>query len=195
MNDRLSAPAHGTILVVDDSPENLTVLGELLQANYRVIAANSGRRALQLAVAEPRPDLILLDVMMPEMDGYEVLEKLADDPRSHDIPVIFVTAMSAVEEEEWGLGLGAVDYITKPLKPAIVLARVRTQMELKHARDRLQDQNTYLEAEVRRRMHENTLVQEASIHALARLAETRDPETGNHILRTQEYVRVLATRL
>jgi len=195
MNDRLSAPAHGTILVVDDGPENLTVLGELLQSSYRVLAANSGRRALQLAVAEPRPDLILLDVMMPEMDGYEVLEKLADDPRSHDIPVIFVTAMSAVEEEEWGLGLGAVDYITKPLKPAIVLARVRTQMELKHARDRLQDQNTYLEAEVRRRMHENTLVQEASIHALARLAETRDPETGNHILRTQEYVRVLATRL
>jgi putative two-component system response regulator len=186
---------HGTILVVDDSPENLTVLGELLQANYRVIAANSGRRALHLAAGEPRPDLILLDVMMPEMDGYEVLEKLAEDPRSQDIPVIFVTAMNAVEEEEWGLGLGAVDYITKPLKPAIVLARVRTHMELKHARDRLKGQNAYLEAEVRRRMHENMLAQDASIHALARLAETRDPETGNHIRRTQEYVRVLAKHL
>jgi putative two-component system response regulator len=195
MNDRLSVPTHGTILVVDDSPENLTVLGELLQSSYRVLAATSGRRALQLAVSEPRPDVILLDVMMPEMDGYEVLEKLAEDPRSRDIPVIFVTAMSSTQEEEWGLGLGAVDYITKPLKPAIVLARVRTHMELKHARDRLQNQNAYLEAEVRRRMHQNTLAQDASIHALARLAETRDPETGNHIRRTQEYVRALALRL
>src|SRR5262249_34657188 len=186
---------RGTILVVDDSPENLTVLGELLQGDYRVIAANSGRRALQLAVGQPRPDLILLDIMMPEMDGYEVLEKLQADPRSRDIPVIFVTAMSAAEDEEWGLSLGAVDYITKPLKPSIVLARVRTHMELKQARDRMADQNAYLEGEVQRRMHENALVQEASIHALARLAETRDPETGNHIRRTQEYVRTLARQL
>jgi putative two-component system response regulator len=195
MADRLSVPRHGTILVVDDKPENLTVLGELLQSSYRVLAATSGRRALQLATGTPRPDLILLDVMMPDMDGYEVLESLAADPRSRGIPVIFVTAMSDLEDEEWGLGLGAVDYITKPFKPAIVLARVRTQMELKHARDRLQNQNAYLEAEVQRRMHENAVVQDASIHALARLAETRDPETGNHIRRTQEYVRVLATQL
>jgi putative two-component system response regulator len=195
MTDRPSKAPHGTILVVDDSPENLTVLGELLQPSYRVLAANSGRRALQLAVADPRPDLILLDVMMPGMDGYEVLDKLGADPRSSSIPVIFVTAMSASEEEERGLDLGAVDYITKPIKPAVVLARVRTQMDLKRARDRLQHQNAYLEAEVERRMHENALVQEASIHALARLAETRDPETGNHIRRTQEYVRALALRL
>ncbi|HTT09719.1 MAG TPA: two-component system response regulator [Burkholderiaceae bacterium] len=195
MTDRFNAPVNGTILVVDDNPENLTVLGELLQPSYRVLAATSGPRALQLAVARPRPDLILLDVMMPEMDGYETLERLAADPRSRAIPVIFVTAMNATESEEWGLGLGAVDFIAKPYKPTIVLARVRTHMELKHARDRLQDQNAYLEAEVAHRMHENTLAQEASIHALARLAETRDPETGNHIRRTQEYVRVLATRL
>src|SRR5262245_12643145 len=107
MTDRSSKPTRGTILVVDDSPENLTLLGELLQPSYRVLAANSGRRALQLAVADPRPDLILLDVMMPEMDGYEVLDKLNADSRSRAIPVIFVTAMSASEEEEWGLGLGA----------------------------------------------------------------------------------------
>ena len=186
---------HGTLLVVDDSPANLTVLGELLQSNYRVIAANSGARALQLAAGEPRPDLILLDVMMPVMDGYEVMAKLGADPSTRGIPVIFITAMSAVDEEEWGLGLGAVDYITKPLKPAIVLARVRTHMDLKRARDRLADQNASLEEEVRRHVHQKMLVQDASMHALAQLAGTRDPETGSHCRRTREYVRVLAGRL
>ncbi|MEX8519430.1 MAG: HD-GYP domain-containing protein [Leptothrix sp. (in: b-proteobacteria)] len=184
-----------TILVVDDNPDNLTVLGELLQAEHHVRAANSGARALQLAELAPRPDLILLDVMMPEMDGYQVLERLRADALTRDIPVIFVTAMINTDEEEHGLQLGAVDYITKPLRPAIVLARVRTQLELKRARDHLQNQNTYLEAEVARRMRDNQLIQDVSIHALARLAETRDLETGNHLRRTQEYVRSLARRL
>ncbi|HMV00662.1 MAG TPA: two-component system response regulator [Rhodocyclaceae bacterium] len=186
---------QATILIVDDTPENLTVLGELLQPNYRVRAANSGRRALQIAAADPAPDLILLDVMMPEMDGYEVMARLRNDPRTREIPVVFVTAMDSTEAEERGLDCGAVDYITKPLRPAIVLARVRTQLELKQARDLLRDQNSYLEAEVSRRMSENQLIQEVSIHALARLAETRDPETGNHLRRTQEYVRTLAINL
>jgi putative two-component system response regulator len=184
-----------TILIVDDTPENLSVLGELLQPAYRVRAANSGRRALQIANGDPSPDLILLDVMMPEMDGYAVLDHLRNDPATAHIPVIFVTAMDSTEDEEKGLALGAVDYITKPLRPAIVLARVHTHLELKHARDILRDQNTFLEAEVDRRMSENLVIQEVSIHALARLAETRDPETGNHLHRTQEYVRTLAVAL
>ena len=150
MSDIPSEPVHGlqgntlpqrTILIVDDNPENLTVLGELLRERYRVRAANSGARALQLALQAPLPDLILLDVMMPDMDGYEVLERLRAEPATRDIPVIFVTAMSGTEDEEHGLVLGAVDYITKPLRPAIVLARVRTQLELKQARDRLQHDN------------------------------------------------------
>jgi len=184
-----------TILIVDDTPENLSVLGELLQPSYRVRAANSGRRALQIAHGKPTPDLILLDVMMPEMDGYDVLAELRADPQTRHIPVIFVTAMDGTDDEERGLDRGAVDYITKPLRPAIVLARVRTHLELKHARDFLKDQNAFLEAEVSRRMGENQLIQEVSIHALARLAETRDPETGNHLRRTQEYVRTLASSL
>jgi len=184
-----------TILIVDDTPENLSVLGELLQPSYRVRAANSGRRALQIAHGKPTPDLILLDVMMPEMDGYDVLAELRADPQTRHIPVIFVTAMDGTDDEERGLDRGAVDYITKPLRPAIVLARVRTHLELKHARDFLKDQNAFLEAEVSRRMGENQLIQEVSIHALARLAETRDPETGNHLRRTQEYVRTLAQSL
>ena len=184
-----------TILIVDDTPENLSVLGELLQRSYRVRAANSGRRAIQIAESQPTPDLILLDVMMPEMDGYAVLGELREHPATRDIPVIFVTAMDATEDEEHGLDCGAVDYITKPIRPAIVLARVRAQLELKRARDILRDQNSYLEAEVARRMAENQLIQQVSIHALARLAETRDPETGNHLHRTQEYVRTLALGL
>ncbi|HTP72959.1 MAG TPA: two-component system response regulator [Burkholderiaceae bacterium] len=184
-----------TVLVVDDVPENLTVLGELLVREYTVRAANSGPAALRLATTHPLPDLIMLDLMMPGMDGYEVMQRLRADTLTHDIPVICVTALNATEEEERGLSMGAVDYITKPLRPRVVLARVRTQIELKRARDQLSSQNAFLEAEVARRMRENQLAQDASIHALARLAETRDPETGNHILRTQEYMRRLGQLL
>lgn len=187
--------AQPNILIVDDVPENLSVLGELLQPTYRVRAANSGARALQIAQSNPPPDLILLDVMMPGMDGYQVLAQLRERADTRDIPVIFVTAMDGTDDEEKGLDLGAVDYITKPIRPAIVLARVRAQLELKRARDILSDHNAYLEQEVARRMAENQLIQEVSIHALAHLAETRDPETGNHLRRTQEYVRTLARSL
>ena len=184
-----------TVLIVDDAPENLQVLGEILQAHYRVRAASNGERALQVAASEPRPDIVLLDIMMPGIDGYEVLQRLHTNAATSDIPVIFVTAMTAVGDEERGLNLGAVDYITKPVQPAIVLARVRAHLELKQARDWLKDQNTFLESEIVRRMAENIEVQDISIRTLARLAEVRDPETGNHLLRTQAYVRTLARQL
>lgn len=196
MDTRISTgEGRATILVVDDTPDNLTVLGELLQPDYLVRAASSGRRALQVAASQPRPNLILLDVMMPEMNGFEVLSRLREHPDTQDIPVIFVTAMDATEDEEHGLAAGAVDYITKPLRPAVVLARVRTHLELKRARDFLSNHNRFLEAEVARRMSDNQMIQDVSIQALARLAETRDPETGNHLLRTQGYVRTLAIAL
>lgn len=185
-------PTRQTILVVDDTPENLTVLGELLQASYQVRVARSGARALQVVASRPRPDLILLDVMMPDMDGYTVLRQLRNDPSTQDIPVIFVTAMDGIAEEIYGLDMGAVDYITKPICPAIVLARVHTQLELKQARDLLRNQNAYLEAEVARRMRENQLIQDVSIRALASLAEARDLDTKNHLRRTQAYVKLLA---
>ncbi len=184
-----------TILIVDDSPENLTVLSELLQLDYRVRAATSGEKALRIAATPPWPDLILLDVMMPGMDGYEVFTQLRAAPLTREIPVIFVTAMDSAESELRGLDAGAVDYIAKPIVPPLLLARVRTQLELKQARDWLKNQNAYLEAELARRMSENLVVQEVSIHALAHLAEIRDPETGNHLRRTQGYVRALARQL
>jgi putative two-component system response regulator len=189
------APRLATLLLVDDTPENLSVLADLLAPSYRVLVANSGPRALRLVRSEPRPDLILLDVMMPGMDGYGVMARLRESADTADVPVIFVTAMTAVEDEQRGFDLGAVDYITKPIRPPIVLARVKAQLELKEARDWLRNKNAVLEAEVAARLSEILLIQDVSIHALARLAETRDPETGNHIHRTQSYVRALAYHL
>lgn len=193
--DERSNFASNTILIVDDQPENLTVIGELLRPFYRIRAANSGAAALRAAVIDPRPDLILLDVMMPEMDGYMVLGKLKENTVTANIPVIFVTALGTEEDEERGFKLGAVDYITKPIKPIVLLARVRTRLELKRVRDWLADQNAFLEAEINRRMHDNLLIQDVSLCALAELAETRDSDTGNHILRTQAYVNILGKQL
>jgi putative two-component system response regulator len=182
--------AH-TILIVDDQPENLAILGELLESDYRVKVANSAKHALRAAESAPIPDLILLDVMMPEEDGYAVLARLRANVATRDIPVIFVTAMAGAADEERGLEAGAADYITKPIKPVVVLARVRTQLENIRARHWLKDQNTFLESEIVRRMHDNELIQNASLQSLAILAETRDSDTGGHIYRTQAYVQVL----
>ena len=184
-----------TILVVDDSAENLALLSDLLLPLYEVRAVNSGERALRAAASQPRPDLILLDVMMPEMDGYEVLWRLRDNPETANIPVIFVTALDTSVDEAHGLELGAVDYITKPIKPAITLARVKAHLDLKAARDWLADRNQALEAEVSRRMAENLFIQNVTIRCLGHLAEIRDPETGNHLRRTQRYVQLLCEQL
>ena len=187
--------AAATILIVDDEPTNLHLLANLLRSEYQVRAASSGESALRAASGEPRPDLVLLDVMMPGMDGYAVLEKLREDPNTRTIPVIFLTALAEAVDEARGLQLGAADYIGKPINPVVVLARVRTQLEAKQARDWMKDQNATLEAEVARRMAENEQTQVVTMRALAHLAETRDPETGNHINRTQGYVQLLALRL
>jgi Response regulator containing a CheY-like receiver domain and an HD-GYP domain len=184
-----------TILIVDDSPDNVTLLGSLLKGHYRVKAAIDGDRALAIAFGEEPPDLVLLDIVMPGMDGYEVCGRLKARPETADIPVIFLTAKTDSADEEKGLGLGAVDYIMKPISPAIVMARVATHLHLKNARDFLKDKNAYLEAEVERRTKEIGMIQDVTMIAMGSLAETRDNETGNHIRRTQYYIKVLAKRL
>lgn len=156
-------PQKKTILVVDDTPDNLVLFGELLMPHYQVRVANSGLKALAAAAAEPRPDLILLDVMMPEMDGYQVIARLKTEPETRDIPVMFITALDQIEDEVRGLELGAADYVTKPVKPAILLARVRGQLDLKEARDILRDKNAWPEAEVERRVRQYRKVQDASM--------------------------------
>ena len=186
---------NATVLIIDDSAENLRILRELLCVDYRVLAATSGERGLRVASGTPKPDLILLDVVMEGMDGYAVFDSLRSDARTRDIPVIFLTALSEPGDEEWGMLLGAADYISKPITRTVVLARVRAQLEVKQARDWLKNQNAALEAEVARRMAENNLTQQVTIRALAHLAEARDPETGNHILRTQGYVQRMAVGL
>lgn len=183
------------ILVVDDTPDNLALMSGLLKDEYAVKVANQGEKALRIAGGDPAPDLILLDIMMPGMDGYEVCRRLKGDARTRDIPVIFLTAKSEASDETLGLSLGAVDYITKPISPPIVLARVKTHLSVKKMGDALRDQNVYLEAEVERRTAEVVAIQDVTIHAMASLAETRDSDTGNHIRRTKHYVRLLAEKL
>ncbi|KQV61740.1 MULTISPECIES: two-component system response regulator [unclassified Duganella] len=187
--------AKKTVLLVDDSPDNLVLMNDLLKDLYKVKVANSGEKALRIATTGQPPDVVLLDVMMPEMDGYEVCRRLKADPATRDIPVIFLTAKSEVEDEELGLDLGAVDYITKPISPPITLARVRNHLMLKEHADFLRDQNEFLEQEVRERTREVVAIQDVTILAMASMAETRDSETGNHIRRTQFYVKALAERL
>lgn len=184
-----------TVLVVDDTPDNLTLMGGLLRDHYHVKVANQGEKALKIAQGENPPDLILLDIMMPGIDGYEVCRQLKAHAATRDIPVIFLTARSDPDDERQGLALGAVDYITKPISPPILLARVATHLALKATADFLRDKSAYLEREVALRTLEVQAIQDVTIMAMTSLAETRDNETGNHIRRTQLYVKTLAGHL
>lgn len=161
-----------TLLLVDDEPVNLRILNATLKDNYRLIFAKNGEEALRLAEKE-RPDLILLDIMMPNMTGKDVCIALKKEDRLKNIPVIFVTALDDEQNEEDGLDIGAVDYITKPISPAIVRARVRTHLSLVKA-DELRE--TRLQV----------------IQRLGRASEFKDNETGLHIIRMSHYSRILA---
>lgn len=183
------------ILVVDDSPDNLSLISGLLKDLYQVKVANNGDKALKIAQGDIKPQLILLDVMMPGLSGYEVCESLKSNSATSDIPIIFLTAMNAADDEQKGLELGAADYITKPINPSVVLARVKTQLQNKSAKDFLRDKNAYLEKEVAERTREVMAIQDVTILSMASLAETRDSDTGNHIRRTQHYVLALANTL
>jgi putative two-component system response regulator len=185
---------QATLLVVDDEPLNVSLLSQLLRPEFRVLGALSGASALALMAAE-RPDLVLLDVMMPAMDGLSVLRHMRAQPALAATPVIFVTALGAEFDEEQGLALGAADYIIKPIKPTVLLARVRAHLALRRAQLQLADQNSWLERELALRIREGLLAQDLMLCAMAELAETRDDNTGNHIQRTRLYVELLARRL
>lgn len=174
-----------SILIVDDTPDNIELLAQILKGEYRVKVASSGERALQIACSPEPPDLILLDIMMPGMSGLEVCRRLKANPDRRRIPIIFVTAMSADADEELGLELGAVDYITKPISPAIVRARVRTHLAL-------YDQSRELERMVQQRTRELQVTRRQIIRRLGRAAEFKDNETGNHVLRMSHYARLIA---
>lgn len=189
------AEANAKILVVDDTLANLGVLEDMLHAQgYTVSSFPRGAAALE-SLKEELPDLILLDIMMPDMDGYQVCRRLKADPKLKDIPVIFLSALSETNDKLKAFAEGGADYITKPFQEAEVLARVKSQLNQKALSDFLKDKAGYLEKEVEKRTAQVRAVQEVTILALASLAETRDNDTSNHLRRTQLYIRTLALRL
>ncbi len=173
------------VLVVDDSEQNRLILKSVLEPEYLVETLESGAQCLERAREQPKPDLVLLDVMMPVMDGFRACELLKDDYLTRHIPVIFVTALGEVRDEAHGFEVGAVDYITKPINPSIVRARVKTHLAL-------YDQARELRRMVRDRTREIHETQVAVIERLGRAAELKDNETGRHVLRMSEYARILA---
>lgn len=182
-----------SILLVDDEPTNIKILVEVLRDDYDLLIATSGQQALeQVNGHHDEIDLILLDVNMPEMSGLDVLQQLNTKMSWAEIPVIFVTARNEEGDEALGLQQGAVDYITKPVCAPIVRARIQTQMLLREAKKELEAQNRILEEKVLERTEEISYTQDVIIYALTSLAETRDNETGSHIIRTQYYVKDLA---
>lgn len=197
------------ILAVDDRPDNLFILDNLLRDQYILHVATGGLQALDYLSDAGSADLILLDVMMPDLDGFEVCRQIKRSPRYREIPVIFLTGLDSQADEERGLSLGAVDFIHKPFSPAVVLARVRNHLQLSVATRALRAYSEDLERlvaertreivrqsqELARRDHQLITAQSATITALCTLAEMRDNETGNHIHRTRNYVRILAERL
>jgi putative two-component system response regulator len=191
MNQDMPKP---TILTVDDAPVNIDMVKGVLAQDYFVQAAISGKMALKI-IEKKKPDLILLDIMMPEMDGYEVCRRIKAEEATSDIPIIFLTAQSEVADETKGLAMGAADYITKPISPPIVLERIKTQLRLKEAKDILKHQKEILEEKVQERTREISKLQDITMVAMGALAEARDPETGNHIRRTQQYMKLLSEKL
>ncbi|EXJ13477.1 response regulator [Imhoffiella purpurea] len=183
------------ILIVDDESFYIDVLVDLLKDEYRTVVAKDGEQALRRALASPPPDLILLDILMPNMNGHEVCRRLKADPATRDIPVIFLTIKSEVADELKGFELGAADYITKPMSPPIVRARIKTHLALCAANRELADQNNLLESRVRERTAELSRTKDVAIYCMASLAEAHHAETGKHILRTQHYVKALAEHL
>lgn len=188
-------PMPYQIMIIDDTPANLKLLDELLRSNgYSVCAFPRGDMALR-AMAQNLPDLILLDINMPGMNGYEVCEKIKADPVTSDVPVIFISALNESWDKVRAFSIGAVDYVQKPFQFEEVLARVKTHLRIQHLQNQLKDNNNHLEERVKSQVKALAEAQLATIVALAKLAESRDDETGHHLERVQFFSRTLADRL
>ncbi|MDR3368993.1 HD domain-containing phosphohydrolase [Rhodoferax sp.] len=173
------------ILIADDVPENIVLLAAILEESYDIKVASNGEKAIKIVYSEDPPDLILLDVMMPGLSGHEVCRRIKLNPDRRNIPIIFVTAMSTVEDEQLGLEIGAVDYITKPFSLPVVKARVRTHLAL-------YDQARELERMVDQRTSDLLISRQQIIRRLGRAAEFKDNETGNHVIRMAHYAQLIA---
>ena len=186
--------ARPLVLIVDDNATNIDLLVNTLKNDYRLGIAKSGPKALDY-VSRSTPDLVLLDIMMPEMDGYEVCSRLKADPGTAAIPVIFITAMSETVDKTRGFELGAVDYITKPFHAAEVKARIRTHLSLEEMRVRLATENERLEEMVVQKTAEIRNMLDASIHAMALMVEIRDPYTAGHQQRVSHLACAIAGKM
>ena len=183
--------AKSRILIVDDEATNLKLLGEILRDKNELTFAKSGEEALQ-RLADQIPDLVLMDIMMPGMDGYEVAKKIFTRPETQHLPLIFVSAMTEEQDEVKGIELGAVDYIAKPINPAIVKARVETHLKVARMQRQLEETNRILDEKVAQRTDALQSTVKEIIYRLVRAAEYRDPETGNHIKRLSFSVDILS---
>lgn len=182
-----------SILIVDDEPINIKTLSETLKSGYEIFFATNGQDAYETAMAE-MPDLILLDIMMPEEDGYEVCRRLKAGERTSQIPIIFVSAKGEEDDETKGLEIGAVDYIKKPFNQTVVKARVKTHLSLKMAHEKLESQNDLLREKVRERTRDLENTQIEIVERLGLASEYRDEGTGYHIKRMSEFCRFLGER-
>jgi putative two-component system response regulator len=198
-----------TILAIDDDPMVLDILQHALGPTYHLQLATDARAGLAMARGTQKPDIVLLDVKLPDMHGYDVCQQLKHDPATFDIPIMFLSSHSDVDNITRGLEMGAVDYVSKPVKLPVLMARLKTHLRLREANHLLMDQNAHLESLVRARTHaletrteelqqrsaELQMSQDLTIMALGSIAETRDNETGNHIQRTRSYVQVMCHSL
>ncbi|MDR1915332.1 MAG: response regulator [Synergistaceae bacterium] len=189
-----SQESRNSVLIVDDTDLNIDILVDALGDRYDISVALDGKTALEL-VKKNSPDIILLDVVMPGMSGYDVCNELKSNPETSDIPVIFLTAMTDINDKARGFDLGAVDYIVKPFAVMEVQARLDVHLSLLNAKKALKQQNELLEVKVKERTLELEVTQSVIIEAMASLAETRDQETGDHVMRTKYYVQLLAVKL
>ncbi len=190
----MSGLSECTVLIVEDTVANVDILIGTLNEDYTVCVAIDGKGALE-RVKTTRPDLILLDIMMPGMSGYEVCRQIKSNPATCDIPIIFLTALHGIENKTKGFNLGAVDYITKPFELTEIKARVKTHLSLMLAKKELSMHNSILEETVIERTKQLVATQDALTFSMAALAEFRDPDTGGHITRTQSYIKALTSYL
>lgn len=190
----IMSETRSSVLIVDDTDLNIEILVEALADRYEVRTAMDGESALASVDQNP-PDIILLDVVMPGMNGYEVCSRLKANPETADIPIIFLTAMTDINDKARGFEMGAVDYMVKPFAILEVQARLDVHLSLIKAKRELKQQNELLEIKVRERTQELAITQGVIIEAMASLAETRDQETGDHVLRTRYYVQMLSVNL
>ncbi|OHD61628.1 MAG: hypothetical protein A2014_07735 [Spirochaetes bacterium GWF1_49_6] len=189
------------VLIVDDTPINIKVLSDALKDDYKISVAQSGKKALELVHNPDQPDIILLDVMMPEMDGYEVCRRLKSDPATVKIPVIFVTAMSEEHDEELGFEVGAVDYITKPFSIPLARQRIGLHIELKRYRDSLEELVNEQTVIIKKERDNAVMLRdkaekqlEGFLMVLATAIESKDPYTGRHVERVALFARDLGAR-